>query len=529
MATINITYNDPKGALASVPLLGTTITAAINYLSQYVVFQGTLDVAVNVDSTSTGRFAGTGDTSFVKTQNGIAIWESAGAAESRTGVDPHPQTPDFTIFVDPSSTYLSLLWWDPNIANSLGARVPTNKTDAFTVVLHELLHGMGINGWRDITTGQLSTSYESLWDSLVVVNGGQASFVGPATVDLLGQPAEVRLGGSQGMYHLGNGPTVASSQMPWIEASNFNGYYYFNGERYTLDRLDLALLQDLGWTLRPTTLTEVVQPWDDRMTGHYMVGWSTNEQLTGDVLADRIEGRGGNDLLVGLDGNDLLDGGDGNDTLLGGNGVDQLRGGAGSDVLNGGSGNDSLDGGAGADTAQYAGKLADYSWNPTTGVLTDKRTVATSEGSDTLVNMERLQFADVSLALDMGAGQAGGEAVLIMAAAVGVAFSNDKTWAGVFMHYFDSGATLLDGARLLVDAGIVAAFAGGTDNSTVVKYLYANVYGAAPSASQLASLVAPLDAHTTTQAQWLAELTLSAANQTHVQLAGLAQTGWQFV
>jgi hypothetical protein len=119
-----------------------------------------------------------------------------------------------------------------------------------------------------------------VWDSLVTVSGGKATFNGPATVALLGQPVEVRLGGSQGAYHLGNGPELANSAMPWIEGSNFNSYYYYDGERYTLGRLELALLQDIGWTLEPgITLTEVVHTWDDRATCS-PTGWKAAAAMT---------------------------------------------------------------------------------------------------------------------------------------------------------------------------------------------------------------------------------------------------------
>jgi len=43
-----------------------------------------------------------------------------------------------------------------------------------------------------------------------------------------------------------------------------------------------------------------------------------------------------------------------------------------------------------------------------------------------------------------------GKAALTMSALLGPVFLQDKTWAGIFMNYFDSGASLLDGANLLV-------------------------------------------------------------------------------
>jgi hypothetical protein len=379
MAMINITTNDPQGLLGASPLLLPTIRAAVDYLDQYIVFKGNVDIVVNVESTPTGRFAANGDISFVGVRGGLNTWESSLLAESRNGVDPNPNKADLSIDIDPTSSYLASLWWDPAIGSGLSANPPNNRTDALTVVLHELMHGMGIIGWRDITTGALPGNYQSVWDSLVTLANGRATFGGAATLALLGQPLEVRLGGSQGAFHLGNGPTVAASSQPWTEQSNFNGYYYFDGERYTLGRLELALLQDLGWTLKPgITLTDVVNRWDDRDNQLYMVGWDNGERLVGGALADRIEGRGGNDTMVGNGGND---------TLIGGTDID---------------------------TAVYAGVRSNFTLTKTSAGFTVSDKIST-EGTDTLQNVERLKFSDTTVALDIDGN--GGQAYRVYQAA----------------------------------------------------------------------------------------------------------------
>lgn len=74
----------------------------------------------------------------------------------------------------------------------------------------------------------------------------------------------------------------------------------------------------------------------------------------------------------------------------------QLFGGDGNDWLNGNNGNDLIDGGAGVDTAIYNGNRSDYvltqsaagSW-----MIVDKRQGG-PDGTDTLINIESLQFAD---------------------------------------------------------------------------------------------------------------------------------------
>ena len=106
-----------------------------------------------------------------------------------------------------------------------------------------------------------------------------------------------------------------------------------------------------------------------------LVGWIENgiggtgqDTLTGNAVANRLEGGGGNDSLYGLGGNDTLIGGTGNDYLAGGDDFDRLEGGQGDDILlgeNGGDdlygqeGNDNLQGGAGTDNL-YGGEGNDF-------------------------------------------------------------------------------------------------------------------------------------------------------------------------
>ncbi|KQW78798.1 beta strand repeat-containing protein [Brevundimonas sp. Root1279] len=79
-----------------------------------------------------------------------------------------------------------------------------------------------------------------------------------------------------------------------------------------------------------------------------------------------------------------------NDILVGSSGTDIVFGMAGDDTLNGGLGSDELDGGDGVDTAIFSGNYADYSISTVAGVTS----VSGADGSDILVNVERMQFAD---------------------------------------------------------------------------------------------------------------------------------------
>ncbi len=118
-------------------------------------------------------------------------------------------------------------------------------------------------------------------------------------------------------------------------------------------------------------------------------------------------GGAGNDSLTGNAVANDLAGNDGNDVLSGAAGADSLHGGAGSDTLTGGTGNDSIDGGDGSDKAVFSGSIADYTVTTLGGTttVTDNRG-GTPDGTDTLTNVEVLQFSDGTVSLVSGGNHA---------------------------------------------------------------------------------------------------------------------------
>lgn len=86
----------------------------------------------------------------------------------------------------------------------------------------------------------------------------------------------------------------------------------------------------------------------------------------------------------------------GGDTFSGGNLADTIGGGDGADTLTGGAGDDGIDGGSGLDIALYEGNAADYevTFNDDGTVTVEDIRATPSDGSDTLKNVEQIQFAD---------------------------------------------------------------------------------------------------------------------------------------
>ncbi|NDG39462.1 MAG: hypothetical protein EBY28_08750 [Betaproteobacteria bacterium] len=86
-----------------------------------------------------------------------------------------------------------------------------------------------------------------------------------------------------------------------------------------------------------------------------------------------------------------LVGGSGNDSLFGNDAANTITGGLGDDTIFGAGGDDTLDGGAGSDTVTYSGPRADYT---ITAIAGGFKVSGGTEGTDTVLNVERLSFAD---------------------------------------------------------------------------------------------------------------------------------------
>ena len=89
-------------------------------------------------------------------------------------------------------------------------------------------------------------------------------------------------------------------------------------------------------------------------------------------------------------------GSDGDDDITGNDAANYLRGMRGNDTLQGNGGDDTIDGGAGLDTVTYDGLFAEYllTLNPDGTVTVEDAPGFTVDGTDLLVDIEYVQFAD---------------------------------------------------------------------------------------------------------------------------------------
>ncbi len=220
------------------------------------------------------------------------------------------------------------------------------------------------------------------------------------------------------------------------------------------------------------------------------------------------------DQIVGNPLANVIDGEDGDDKVVGGRG---------NDTLSGGGGNDSLDGQEDIDTAIYASSRGAMTLTHNADNSYTIRDDANTEGVDTLNNIERINFSDEKLALDLN-GNAG-----ITAKTLGAVFGKDsisnQDYVGIGLGLLDGGMSYNDLMALALNAKLGAH----ASDTAIVNLLYTNVVGTAPSTSDLSYFVGLLQNNTYTAATLGVFAAETPLNTDNINLIGLTATGLEFI
>ncbi|HST37658.1 MAG TPA: hypothetical protein VLK25_13645, partial [Allosphingosinicella sp.] len=272
----------------------------IDLISHYVSWQGTLDFTVVIRPGGESPYPqadGILPSIAQIAWNGTG-WDNQTLMEAQTGIDANTNAPDAgcTIYLAADGTirnYGAPVWFDPNPQFGVGAAVPAGTHDFVGIYTHEIFHALGF--------------YQSTvqWQQRIQTSGNMAYFNGANVAALYGGPLPF----VAGYDHYGN------TAMPNIPISRGLMFQYGNyeGNRLDIGRIDLAVLADLGHTIKSydgLALFELID------TQPNLAGTAGNDVLYGDYHANALNGLGGDDVIIGSLGADTMRGGQGNDTMF---------------------------------------------------------------------------------------------------------------------------------------------------------------------------------------------------------------------
>jgi|GEM_PF-1157951 len=304
--------------------------------------------------------------------------------------------------------------------------------------------------------------------------------------------------------------------------------------------------QSIGMNLATTSVSGTLSSYEERYRdGSYISATATTVPTTSNtvlderIFADASSFPGNDSFSISLPGTMyqswLISSGAGNDSIT-------LQGGGGTLSANAGSGNDTIilkgashavDGGTGVDTVVLSRGKSNYSVTATGSgyTVTDK---AGSDGTATLTNVERIQFADAKIALDM-AGDPLASTLLTGSANAGqvyrlyqAAFDRqpDKTGLASWIGGADNGMPLVTIAQGFVTSWEFGLKYGNPSNHEYVDLLYQHVLHRPGEAGGLAYWYDQIDRNLQTRAQILVGFSDSTENQAAV--IGAIQGGIDF-
>lgn len=250
----------------------------------------------------------------------------------------------------------------------------------------------------------------------------------------------------------------------------------------------------------------------NRGNGTFGAGWQASEEAS--AFAADVNGDGKVDIVTAAQG--------GYFTRAELNSMQSLQqGSSGNDTFAPRPGDNAIDGGAGTDTVAYSGKRDAYIVSQAgDGCIVKSRVTG---AVDTSSNVERLQFGDTMVALDISG--VGGQAYRIYQAA----FNRvpDEVGLGFWIAMMDKGVTLHDVAQGFVDSPeFKDLYGANASNREILNKMYDNVLHRAPDPGGFAFYLGLLDQKVITVTDLLADISESPENK--AALVGAISNGFSY-
>lgn len=193
------------------------------------------------------------------------------------------------------------------------------------------------------------------------------------------------------------------------------------------------------------------------------------------------------------------------------------------------AGDGTIDGGTGVDTLIHSGLSSNFVLARTGSSFTLTQ-LTESAGTQSLINMERLQFADKKLALDLDPSQHGGQALEFIGL-LAPHLVHTPSITGMILGLFDQGSTLHEVCQLALNVGLVTSIAGSNTDNALAAMAYRNVMGTEADGPTIDWLVGYMDGRNSsyTQADFLTVVAGLEVNQMHIDLVGLQHNGIEYI
>ena len=376
------------------------------------------------------------------------------------------------------------VWLDTETLQVMG-----QGQEGWQVLLHEIGHALGLShphAESEITT---ATVLLNQWNdnSYTVMSANQSpselwqSWFGPLDIQAL-----------QSLYGSGRELAAGNDVYVWTDAQgqSLSTLRDVGGN----DRLDLSQ-QTFGvyLDLQPGNFSSVGTTREGYVAFNnvFIDNSTTIEEVVGSLADDVLFGNSANNLFFEMGGNDVIDG----------------RGGVNTVVFS-------------ANRSAYnigKSEVANH-W------LVEG--VNGSLGSDDLLNVTRLQFADSKVRLDVEGNPT--MAAKLIGVVLGGEWVKNTIIAGIALDALESGFQPLTLARLGLESGMFLSLAGSAGHADFYNTVYKNVYGSKPDLATLQSALTQLDSGKLTQSDMVMQMIDLAPNLKNIDLVGIQLHGFDY-
>ena len=224
--------------------------------------------------------------------------------------------------------------------------------------------------------------------------------------------------------------------------------------------------------------------------------------------------------IKATNGDDLIQANSSDNEILGLAGNDEINAGEGNDVIDAGEGNNTIDGGEGVDLVVQTGASNDAKISVKEGSIAITSTLRMT--TDTLKNVERVEFTDAKLAFDLS-GNAGTTAK-ILGAFLGASGIQRADLISVGLDLLDSGTTY----EGFLQAALDAVFGQNPSGATLVNHFYGTLTGQSAPQSLIEQYGSLIDNGSLSPVSLAMQVAENELNLQNIDLVGLATTGIEY-